>query len=158
MSAPELDFVPRGHGRELEQGAVAAWVAVAELAFLLVPVHLEQPFLDAVVEPGAAEDELPEPVDERLALDERELLPVAHEVAAQRAPRLIDPSVGRQLHEVLDLVLVQVVALDEPELDSRRRHALLEVAGVEGEPVPEELDHVVLAGGVVRLDSHPFQE
>jgi ribosomal protein S18 acetylase RimI-like enzyme len=39
--------VPRGHWRELEQGAVAARVAVRELPFIVVPVHLEQPFLHA---------------------------------------------------------------------------------------------------------------
>jgi len=77
--------VPGRHRRQLEQGTVAARVAVAELALLLVPVHLEQALLDAMVEPGAAEDELPEPVDERLAFDERELLPVADEVPTQGA-------------------------------------------------------------------------
>ena len=59
--------MPGRHGRELEQGPVAARVAVRELGFLVVPVHLEQPLLDAMVEPGAAEDELAQPVDERLA-------------------------------------------------------------------------------------------
>ena len=155
-SSRALDWrlVPRRHGCELEERAVAARVAVAELRLDLVPVHVQQPLLDAVVEPGAAEDELPQPVDERLALHERELLPVADEIAAERAPRLLDAPVRGKLDEIVDLVLVQVVALDEPELDRGGGHALLEVVGVEGEPVAEELDHVVLAGGVVRLDCH----
>jgi hypothetical protein len=79
---------------------------------------------------------------------------VAHEVAPERAARLVDHPVGGQFHEVSGLVLVQVVAIDQPELDGGGRDALLEVVGVEGEPVPEELDHVVVAGGVVRLDRH----
>ncbi len=56
--APELHLVPRRHGRELEQGSVAARVAVGELALAVVPVDLEHPLLHAVVEPGAAEDQL----------------------------------------------------------------------------------------------------
>src|SRR5215218_160376 len=113
-SSPALHFVPRRHGCQLEQGAVAARVAVGELAVAVVPVHLEQPFLDAMVEPGAAEDELAEPVDERLAPNERELLPVAHELPPQRASRLLDDPVRSELDEIGGLVLVEVVALHEP--------------------------------------------
>ena len=36
---------------------------------------------------------------------------------------------------------VQVVVLHEPELDRRRRHALLEVRRIAGKPVTKELDH-----------------
>src|SRR5215208_6691381 len=79
--APKLHLVPRGHGRELEQSAVTPWIAVRELALAVVPVDLEQPLFHSVVAPAAAEDELAEPVDERLAADERELLPVALQVA-----------------------------------------------------------------------------
>src|SRR5581483_11086073 len=63
MLAPVLELVPRGHGGELEQGAPAARVAVAEVGAVVVPGHLEQALLDAMVEPGAAEDELAQPVD-----------------------------------------------------------------------------------------------
>ena len=41
-STPELELVPGGHGRELEQRAVAARIAVAEVGALLVPRDLEQ--------------------------------------------------------------------------------------------------------------------
>ena len=76
----------------------------------LVPHDLEQPLLDAVVEVRAAEDELAQPVDERLAVDEREPLPVAHEVRAERAPRgsAIRPSAASSTRSA-DLVLVEVV-------------------------------------------------
>ena len=79
---------------------------------------------------------------------------MADEVPAERAARLFDPAVGRELDQVFGLVLVEVVALDQAELDGGGSHPLLEVVGVEGEPVAEELDHVVLAGGVVRFDRH----
>ena len=52
------------------------------------------------------------------------------------------------------LVVVELVARDEPELHGRGGDALLEVEGVEGEAVAEELDLVVLARGVVRLRDH----
>ena len=73
---------------------------VGELAALVVPRDLEQALLDAMVEVRAAEDELAEPVDERLAVDEREALPVANEVRPERAARLGDAPVGGELDEV----------------------------------------------------------
>jgi len=136
------------------QRAAAARLRVAEVAAVLVPGDLEQALLDAMVEPRAAKHELPEPVDERLALDERDVLPVAHEVAAERAARLRDPAVGGELDEVVRLLVVEVVRLDQAEADGCRGDALLEVVAVEGEPVAEELEHVVVARRVVRL-VHP---
>ena len=59
----ELQLVPARHGRELEQGAAAVRVAVAEVGRLVVPGDLQQALLDPMVEPGAAEDELAQPVD-----------------------------------------------------------------------------------------------
>ena len=138
--------MPGRHGRELEQRAAAARVAVGELGGVLVPGDLEQALLHAVVEPGAAEHELAQPVDERLAVDEREALPVAHEVPPEGAARLVDPPLGGELDEVGGLVLVEVVRLDEAELDRGRGDPLLEVVGVEAEAVAEELDDVVVAG------------
>ena len=102
-----------------------------------------------MVEPRAAEDELLEPVDERLAANERERVPVAHEVLAERAARRLDRVALDELDEVGGLVLVQLGAGDEAEPDGRRGDPLLEVDGVEGEAVAEELDDVVVAGVVV---------
>ena len=126
---------------------------VGELGLDLVPDDLERAALDLVVEPGAAEDELPQPVDERLAADERDALPVAREVAAEPRLGILDHALRGERDEVARLLLVELVRLDEPELDRGGDHALLEVAGVEGEAVAEELDDVVVAGGVVRVDS-----
>ncbi len=103
-----------------------------------------------MVEVRAAEDELAEPVDERLAVDQRDSLPVPDEVRAERAARLCDAPVGRQLDEVGDLVLVEVVRRDEAEPDGSGRDALLEVALAEREVVAEELERVVVARRVVR--------
>jgi single-stranded-DNA-specific exonuclease len=79
---------------------------------------------------------------------------VAHEVAAEPAPGLVDAPVSRQLDEVGRLVVVQIVVLDEAELDRRGCHPLLEVIRVEGKSVTKELDDVVLARAVVRRGGH----
>ena len=94
---------------------------------LVVPGDLEQPLLDAVVEPGAPEDQLAQPVDERLAVDEGDALPVADDVAAERAARLDDPAVRGELDEIGGLVVVELVPLQQAELDGRRDDPLLEV-------------------------------
>src|SRR3954470_15567267 len=106
-----LQLVPRRHRSELEERPPAARIAVGELRAVLVPDDLEQAFLDAVVEPGAAEDQLAQPVDERLAVDERDPLPVADDVAAEQAARILDPPLGGELDEIGGLVLVQLVRL-----------------------------------------------
>ena len=150
-SAAELELVPARHGSELEQGAAAVGIAVAEVGGVVVPGDLEQAFLDPVVEPGPPEHELPEPVHERLALDERDVVPVPDDVATEVAPRLFDPAVGRELDEVLDLLWVELVVADQPEPDRRGGDPLLEVVAVEAEPIAQELDDVVVPGRVVRF-------
>src|SRR2546430_6106667 len=147
-SAAELQLMPGRRRRELEQRPLASGLEVGEIRRVLVPGDLEPPVLDAVVEPGAAEDELAQPVDERLAVHEREALPVPHEVAAQLAAGLFDQPVRRQLDEVLGLLLVELVVLDEPESEGRRGDALREVGRVEAEAKTEELHDNVVAGGV----------
>src|SRR6185437_1313388 len=114
-----------------------------------VPADLEQALLYAVVEPRAAEHELLEPVDERFTADQRERVPVAHEVLAERAARSLDRVALDELDEIARLVLVQLGACDEAKPDRRGGDALLEVEAVEGEPVAEELDDVVVARVVV---------
>ena len=107
-----------------------------------------------MVEPGAAEDELLQPVDERLALDEGDVLPVANEVAAERAAGLLDRVPLHELDQVGRLVVVELVPSEEAELDGGCRDALLEVVRVEAEAVAEELDDVVVAGVVVAGPVH----
>ena len=108
--------MPGGRRSELEQRPPAARLGVRELGVLVVPRHLQEALLHAVVEVGAAEDELAEPVDERLAVDERDPFPVADEVRAERAPGLGDATVRRQLDEVGDLVLSRSFVATRPSL------------------------------------------
>src|SRR5438105_6411871 len=88
--ALELAVVPGGRGRSLEQRSPTTRVAVGEVRALLVPGDLEEPALHAMVEPRAAEHELAQPVDERLALDRRDRLPVADDVPAELGARRLD--------------------------------------------------------------------
>src|SRR5207253_6952426 len=62
-----------------------------------------------------------------------------------------DHALRRERDEVARLLLLELVHLDEPELDRRRDDALFEVEGVEAEVVAEELDDVVVTGGIVRV-------
>ena len=148
--------MPRRRGGELEQRPLAAGLEVGEVGSAVVPGDVQAAVLDAVVEPRAAEDELAKPVDERLAVHEREPFPVADEIAPELAARLLDQAVGRQLDEVLGLVGLELVAVDEPQPVGGRGHTLREVRGVEAEAEPEELDHDVVAGRVV-LDLHGWR-
>ena len=123
-------------------------------AVLLVEPDLELPLLHAVVEPGAAEDDALQPVDERLAVDEGDVVPVPNEIAAERAARLLDPVALDELDQVGRLVVVELVASEETELDGGCRHTLREILGVEAEAVARVLDDVVVAGVVVPGSLH----
>ena len=140
-----LELAPRRNGSELEERPPALRLRVAEIAGVVLPRHVQQSFLDAVVEPGTPEDELAQPVHERLLLDERHVLPVPDEVDPEPAPRVHDPSVGDQLDEICRFVRVQVVGGDELEPHRRSRDTLREVVGAELEAMAEELDHEVVA-------------
>ena len=83
------------------------------------------------------------------------MLPVADEILPQAAARLRDAPVGGELDEVGGFVVVEVVVADEPERHGRRGHPLLEVDGVEGEAVPEELDDVLVSRRSSPLGSRP---
>ena len=67
------------------------------------------------------------------------------EVTAEVALRVADHSVRGQLDEVGGLVLVELVRGNEPELDGRGDHPLLEIGSVEAEAIAEKLDDVVRA-------------
>src|SRR5205823_15035354 len=74
-STAELELVPRRHGSELEQRPVAVRIAVGEVRELLVPGDVEDALLDTVVEPGAPEHELLQPIDEGLPAHEGDAFP-----------------------------------------------------------------------------------
>jgi hypothetical protein len=150
-SAPELQRVPGRDGSELEESPPASGIAVAEVGSGVVPGDLQQALLDAVIQPRAPEHDLLDPVDERLPVDDGQPFPVADEIRTERAPRLVDAPVGRELDEIRGLVDVEFVSWDQAELDGRGRHALLEVDGAERERVLEKLDDVVVTGAVIGL-------
>jgi hypothetical protein len=155
-SAAELKVVPGRNGRKVEKGAITARVAVCEVGPLLVPLDIQQLLFHAVVEPRAAEDELPHPVHEGLLADEREPLPVTDEVFAEPASWLLDPRLRGELDKVRDLGRVKLFSVDESEPYSCGVDALLEVNGIEGKAVTEELDDEVVARDVVRF-RHLFE-
>jgi len=92
--------------------------------------------------------------DERLALDEGDVLPVANEIAAERRAGLFDCIPFDELDQVGRLVVVELVPSDEAELDGGCRDSLLEVLRVEAEAVARVLDDVVVAGVVVAGSVH----
>jgi hypothetical protein len=119
---------------------------VGELCVVFVPHDVECAALHLVVEPGAAEDQLAQPVDERLALDERHALPVPDQVPAEPRRGRVDQALRRQRDEVLDLLLVELRRLDDAELHRRADDPPLEISGAEREVVAEDLDDVVAPG------------
>jgi hypothetical protein len=150
-SAAELERVPGRYWSKFQERTAAPGIPVREVGGVVVPGDLEQALLHAVVEPRAPEDELADPVDERLPVDDRESFPVADEVEPEGAAGLVDAPVRRELDEVGGLFFLELVAAQQPELDGGGSDALLEVEGAEGEAVPEELDDEIVAGGVVGL-------
>ena len=91
-----------------------------------------------MVEPGAPEHELAQPVDERLSADERQAFPVPDEVEPEAAPRIDDAPVGNELDEIRGLVVVEVVRADQAEPHAGGGDPFLEVLCAELEPVAEE--------------------
>jgi hypothetical protein len=141
---------------ELEERPAAFRLGVAEVTRVVDPRDVEQALFHPVIEPRTPEDELAQPVDERLAVDEGDSLPVAHEVEAEPAARIPDPAVRDELDQIGGLVLVEIVRPDQIEPHRRSGHALLEVVRVELEPVAEELDDEVVSRAIVGR-KHAFQ-
>src|SRR5439155_26208492 len=69
-SASVLELAPGGDGHQLDERALSLRIRIPEVSGVLDPRDVEETLLHAVIEPRSAEDELPEPVDERFALDE----------------------------------------------------------------------------------------
>src|SRR5215218_7994444 len=78
------DRGPGRLGRELDQLGVAIGLDVAEGLARFVEDDVELALLDPLVEPGAAEDQPPQPVDEALVGGPDQVLPVLVDVLAQR--------------------------------------------------------------------------
>src|SRR3990170_325436 len=107
MAGPLEELVSRIHRRvELfaeQRGWDKAFVEIEFVDGVRYGVHSISPepgFGFITICPYPEDDERAEPVDERLALDERDPLPVADDVGAEPAARVRDAAVGGQLDEV----------------------------------------------------------
>ena len=154
------DPAPRGLGRQLDGLAVAVRLDVHEGAGLDVELDVELALLDALVEPGGAEDEAAQPVHERAVRRADQLGPAVVDVLAEAGGRLLDLAVDGERHEVLELGVVQAAG-DEPQLVGGLLAALAEVALVEGEPEfavfeDEVLSAVVVASACVVHGGHAW--
>ena len=97
------DPAPVRLGRELDRLAVALGLDVAEGVRGVVEDDVELALLDALVEPGGAEDEPAQPVHERAVGRADELRPAVVDVLAERRGRVLDLAVDGEVDEVLEL-------------------------------------------------------
>jgi hypothetical protein len=127
---------------------VAIGLNVSEGVGPLVEDDVELAFLDPLVEPGAAEDESADPVDEALVGAADELEPVRVDVLAEGRGRFADLAVDGELDEVVELLGVEPGGR-EVELHGGLLDALGEVGLVECEAELSVLENVVGARLVV---------
>src|SRR5262249_45300171 len=142
------DPAPGGLGRQLDGLAVPIGLHVHEGVGVHVELDVELALLDALVEPGGAEDEAAQPVDEAAVAGADELGPAVVDVLAEGGRRLLDLAVDAERHEVLELWVVEPPG-DEAELVRGLLAALAEVALVEGEAELSVLEDEVLSAVVV---------
>src|SRR4051812_26192497 len=148
LTARVRDPAPVGLGRELDRLAVALRLDVAERTRRVVEDDVQLPLFDALVEPGGAEHEPPQPVHERAVGRADQLRPAVVDVLAERRGRILDLAVDGQVDEVLELGGIELAA-HEAELARGLLDALGEVVLVEREAQLSVLEDVVLAGVVV---------
>src|SRR6202042_1638230 len=109
--------------------------------------------LDALVQPGAAEDQPAQPVHERALGRADELGPALVDVLAQRRRGIGDLAVDDEVDQVLGLVLLDGAA-DEAQLPGRLLTTLAVVALIEGEPQFAVLEYEIIARAVVAASVH----
>ncbi len=114
----------------------------------LVEGDVQFAFLDPLVEPGAAEDEPAQPVDETLVAGSGQVLPVMGDVDAQFRARLLDLAGNGQMEQVIELGEGQAGS-HETEPHCGLFDSLAEVPFVEREPEIAVLEHIVSARLVV---------
>src|SRR3954447_1483508 len=139
---------PARLGGELDGLAVAVGLDVGEGERVGVVGDVELTLLDALVEPGAAEDQSPQPVDEGAVGGADELGPAVVDVLAEGGGRVLDLAVDGEVDQILQLLLLEAAA-DEAQFEGRLLAALGEVALVEGEAELAVLENEVLARVVV---------
>ena len=84
QSGPVGDAVPGRLGGELDELAAALGLGVAEGCRVLVEHQLQLALHDPLVQPGAAEDQPPQPVHQRAVRMAVQVAPAVHHVLAQR--------------------------------------------------------------------------
>jgi hypothetical protein len=115
---------------------------------LVVEDELELALLDALVEPGAAENQAAQPVDERPVGRAVQAGPGSVDVLAQGGGGVDDLAVHREVDQVLALLVLEG-SVDKAEPDGGQLDALGEVTLVEREAQLAVLEHVVGARLVV---------
>ena len=95
---------PGGLAGELDRLAVAVRLDVAEGAGAVVEDDVELALLDPLIEPGAAEDEPADPVDEAALRAGDQLSPVVVDVLAEGGRGLADLAGDGQLDQVVKLL------------------------------------------------------
>src|ERR1700712_2620307 len=109
-SASVGDAAPRRLLRELDELGAAVGLDVAEGLGALVEDDVELALLDALVEPGAAEDEAADPVDEAAVGGTDQVLPVLVDVFPEGGAGLGDLTADGEVEEVVDLLRRQPLA------------------------------------------------
>ena len=120
-------FALRSHRRALHHRTVGGRAPVRE-PLRLGEDRVEPAVLDLLVQPGAPEDELPQPVD-KILVPADEAVDVVGDVRAERALGLLDLTARGQRDEVLDLAAGEAVPLDEAEACGGVLDTLREVVG-----------------------------
>src|SRR6201989_3216994 len=147
-SAPVSDSPPARLLGELDELGAAGGLDVAERLGALVEDDVQLALLDPLVEPGAAEDEAADPVDEAAVGGTDEVLPVLVDVLAEGGAGLGDLAADREVEQVVELLLAQPLA-DEGQLHRGLLDPLGEVLLVEREAELSVLQHVVGARLVI---------
>ncbi len=148
LLTPVGDAAPGGLFGELDQLLAAIRLHVAEGLGALIEDDVELALLDPLIEPGAAEDEAPQPVHEAAVGGPDQLLPVLVDVFAERRAGLCDLTADGEVEEIVELLLAESLG-DEAEFDRGLLDPLSEVLLVEGEAELSVLEHVVGARLVV---------
>jgi hypothetical protein len=104
-----------------------------------------------MIEPGAAEDQLAQPVAERLGVQLVDRAGPGAQVLAEPAARMGGGAGRGQLDQVVGLVGGQVALRHQLQPHRRRDHPLGEVGARESVAVVEELDDEIVAGVVVSV-------
>jgi len=117
---------------------------VREVAEIFVETYLQLIFQQPLVEPGTAEHQLAQPVDETFVLVHEGFVTELHEVLSEGAHGVVEGAGGDQLHEVGALVVVERTRIYEVELHRGRLDPLCEIHVVESEAEASELEDVIL--------------